>query len=136
MRLAAVLTVLSPISAFAASPIDMTTPLHNLDGSVAKDTFQQQADDPKCERCGPLTLGQVVSYALFMPSDEDKGLAPDQKFARGALAMRVRDAKNAELSAEEIAVIKKCIGRSFSPLIIAETFPMLDPNAVPPKVAP
>ncbi len=133
--------VLLPIAALAqaasmpAHTVDMTTPLHDVDGKPLKDPAAHDPDDPTCAKCPPLTVGDVVARALFnVPgSDDPHAKADPQKlWARGALAMRIQKDKTAVLTAPEIAMIEELVGRGYpSPLLIMQVFPLLDPAAKP-----
>lgn len=73
-----------------------------------------------------LTLGDVSSAALFANRPDDKASSED-KFKRGILALKLKDAKgDIVLSSEEITLIKDQIGKSFSPLIVVRAWQMLD----------
>lgn len=126
----------APLIAFATDApreIDLTVVLANYRGESIKDTTTAEPDDKDCSRCSPLTLGHAAAYALSTPFS-DEAVTPEQKFARGALAMRVMNATTARLTAEEISVIKRCIGKAYPPMVIVRAFPLLDPNATAPTV--
>lgn len=137
MRLIAILALcLLPIATRAdpaPRPIDMTVTMLDERGAPMKDPFQLTRDDPECAKCGPLTLGHAIAHALFYPEKGD-ALTGDQKWARGVLAQRVRDDKASELSSEEVTVIKKALAQVFGGIVLVQAYPMLDPNAKPPKV--
>ena len=133
LRLAALLCFLPMIALADPRPIDMTTPLVDEVGKPMKDPFEASKDDPDCTKCAVLTLGHAVAHALFFP-EKGETLSGDQKWARGVLAQRVRDAKDAELTSEEITVIKAALAKVFGGIVLVQAYPLLDPNAKPPKV--
>lgn len=81
-----------------------------------------------------LTLGRAVMHALFATLPEERDVSPEEKWARAALAMQIRDDPAAELTAEQIAKIKRLLGRIYGGLIIMRAFPLLDPNAKVPEL--
>jgi len=114
--------------------IDMNFTLLEEDGKPVQDCDQAPAPPapPAPPNCVPLTLGRAASHALLFgryPGEE--GLSGDVKWARGTLAERIRTDGKATLTAEEIGVVKRLIGKYYSPVIIAQAYPMLDPNAKP-----
>lgn len=120
--------------------VDMTAVLMDDAGRPARDTFAKEPvpagkedADPKCDKCPVLRLGLAVSHALFAAFPDDKD-SPDQKWARAVLAQRVKEEKAAQLSAEEISVIKRQLGRAYGGIVLMQAFPLLDPNAKPPEV--
>jgi hypothetical protein len=124
----------SPVPLAAPGAIDMTVVLTDESGKPLPDAVGQDfKDDPSCARCPTLTLGHAVAHALFaqLPGETVSG---DQKWARGVLADKVRDAKAATLTAEEVVVIKRLIGGLYSGSVVVKAYPLLDPNAQPPKV--
>jgi hypothetical protein len=114
----------------AAPTINMATVLHDEDGKPVQDCDPNAVKPDPPKDCEPLTLGRAAAHALFFgryPGEE--GLSGDAKWARGALAIRIRDTPSVSLSEPEIAVIEKCIGRFYAPGIIAQAFPLLNPKA-------
>lgn len=78
----------------------------------------------------PATLGTVSSQALFGSYPDEQNLAAQEKFERGELGIEILHAKgDLPLSAEQIAELKKVIGKAYGPFIVAETWLMLDPNS-------
>ena len=116
--------------------IDMTVVLQNEAGKPATDEFDfiPTRDQPRCENCPPLTLGHAIAHALFVQFPDERDLLAEQKWARGTLAMRIKDAKDAALSAEEVAVVKRLLAKLYGPIVVMQAFPLLDPNAKPPTV--
>ena len=123
--------LLMPVSAWAADPaprpIDMTAVLMGADGKPMVDTTRVTPDDPKCERCGSLTLGTVVSMALLVDRKEDTTMDPVAKARRGILALSIMNNKTAVLTASQVAEITKLMS-VWPPLVLARALPLLDPN--------
>lgn len=88
----------------------------------------QDADgEPIKEGEKPLTLGRAALMALTLTLPEDSAMTGEEKFKLGALASRVYTDKPVDLSAEEIATLKKRIGKAFNALVVFRAWPMLDP---------
>lgn len=137
LRLAAALgLILLPLAAAAGGErtIDMTVALHDEFGRPAKDTLAAAKDDPDCARCPPLTLGRACAHALFAAYPDERELPADQKWARAVLAQRIENDKAARLDAEEIAAIKRLLGKAYGGVVLLQAYPLLDPNATPPAV--
>lgn len=70
------------------------------------------------------TLGLIAYAALITLSDNvDRA----ERLKRGRLAQRVEAADGTiDLKAEEITLIKECIGKIFPPLVVAQSEDMLE----------
>lgn len=73
-----------------------------------------------------LTLGRAAAVALMLQSPEDSALPGDEKAKRGHLATLVYPAKPMDLSVDDIALIKKLIGRAYGPIVVTRAYPLLD----------
>lgn len=113
--------------------VDMTQVLLDDSGRPAPDLSVREEDDPRCAKCPRLTLGRAVAQALFAAFPEDKDSA-EQKWARAALADRIKADKAAALTVEEVAVIKRQLGKAFGGVLLMQAYPALDPNAKTPEV--
>lgn len=80
--------------------------------------------DAECKQRQPVTLGMITLRALAQP---EQGLAADESLKRGQLGLRAYKAESIELTAEDLSVIKRQIAKIYNPLIVARTFPILDP---------
>lgn len=72
-----------------------------------------------------LTLGRAVSHSL-MTQDQNEQISAEDKFNRGMLAFKIRDCADCEVKAEDIVLMKKQLGKLYSPIVIYRAFPMLD----------
>jgi hypothetical protein len=54
-------------------------------------------------------------------------LADDEALKSGQLGLRVYKAESAQFTAAEIALIKKRVAAIYGPLVVARSFPLLDP---------
>lgn len=109
--------------ASAASAADFTAPILDFDNAPAS------ACPPSEPACGKvLTLSDVAVASLMGAFPDERDLSGDEKIKRFALAMRVRNAKDATLTAEEISLLKKLIGKAYGPLVVGRAYPMIDPG--------
>jgi hypothetical protein len=121
----------------APNVIDMTAVLTSDDGQPIPDISDMTPEDPGCKKCRPLTLGLAAYHGLLAvtATEQHDGLpTPEDKWGRGALAVRVKTDPHATLSVEEIALIKARIGIIYGGMVILKAYPLLDPAAVPPKI--
>jgi hypothetical protein len=80
--------------------------------------------DPACKERRTVTLGIIAFRAL---SAAEQGVSPDDNLLRGQLALSLYKGGEVELTAEQVVLVKKRIGSTFSPVIVARCFPLLDP---------
>lgn len=120
------IALISPALAEAPRQINFTLVLAGPDNKVMKECADDPAPkkDEECKSWQPVTLGMIVLRAMSAP---EQGLAPDVSLKRGQLGLRAYKAESLVLTSDEITIIKNQIAKTFSPLIVAITFPMLDP---------
>lgn len=92
---------------------------------VLLDQDNNQISDPTISG-KDLTLGRAASYALNASFQDEQQLSGEEKFKRGMLAFQIRDDDKADLKAEDVVLIKKVIGKAYSPLIVYRIYQMLD----------
>lgn len=107
-----------------AFAIDFTQVLTNLDGSPV--VAQEGKPEP--------TLGAICEQALLATFADERDatgketIEGKEKFERWKLAAKVHG-KDVSLSAEELSLIKKLVGKAYGPLIVGQAWTMLDPGA-------
>ena len=109
------------LSMFAAVPARAT----EIDFSAV---LTDQEDAPLKDGDKVLTLGRAAFVALVAPAADEQNLPQDEKFRRGDLGLRVSRGGKIDLSVEDIALIKKQIGKTYGPLVVVRAFPLLDPK--------
>lgn len=84
----------------------------------------------------PMTLGAVSVNALMGQFADEQAITGEEKFRRYQLAERVSDAGVQDVSAEEIALIKRLIGKAYGPVLVGPAFKALelDPEQREPAV--
>lgn len=75
----------------------------------------------------PASLRVMAAMALCGTYQDEQNLAGDEKFRRGMLAMKLENGGAEQLKAEEIAEIKKLIGKAYGPWEVAQAWRLLDP---------
>lgn len=110
----------------APRTIDMTTVITDIHGKPIPDGSQITSDDPRCEKCTPLTLGTVVASSLLADRKDEPNLSTVDKAKRGTLAMRLIDDKEAVLTPPQITEIERLM-TIWTPLVVARALPMIDP---------
>jgi hypothetical protein len=130
----AALLLAGPARAADGRSVDMTAVLHDESGRPARDVLARLPGDADCAHCPVLTLGRAAAHALFAAFPDERELPADQKWARAVLAARIENDTAARLDAEEIAVIKRLLGKAYGGVVLMQAYPLLDPNARPPAV--
>ena len=72
------------------------------------------------------TLKDVAVEALLATFQDEQGLSGNDKLERYKLAVRVNETLVQTLTAEEISLIKKLIGKAYSPLVVGQAYLMLE----------
>lgn len=70
-----------------------------------------------------ITLGKICANALMNPVKEDSG---EKKAQKGKLAMRLYGLDEADLSIEELALVKDLIGQFYGPLVVTQCWTLLE----------
>jgi hypothetical protein len=112
-----------------ASAADFSAKILDISGQPFVDDIKCPADSAGKRNCGDeATLGMVATRALLASLPDEQSLSGEDKFKRFTLAMRIKDGGEVPISAEDIALLKKLIGKVYSPLVVGRAFPLLDPG--------
>ena len=77
----------------------------------------------------PFTLRSACVAALLAQFEDEKNLSGEEKLKRWELAVTIKNSSDpAELKAEEIALIKKLIGKAYAAIIVGQTWKFLEGN--------
>jgi hypothetical protein len=116
------LGVFLPVAAQAGG-IDFAALLTDLDGQPIPDCVGND-----CANKPALTLGVIAIRCLTANfPDEEKSISGEEKFKRGELALRIHKDGKTSLTAEDVALLKKLVGKAYGPLIVVKTWALLDP---------
>jgi hypothetical protein len=113
--------------------VDMTTVIV-VDGKPVPNQFLREKDDPACDKCAPLTLGEATYRALCVGGGNDREANWEQKWAWCKLGERMRYDARAMPTAAETKQIADHIGAMYGPLVIIVAMPLIDPNRKPPEI--
>lgn len=111
------------------STIDFAQPLRGPDGKPLQsgDCAKLAADGKTCAEYKPMTLGDAACVALEATFDDERNQDGAAKFTRDEICRRIYRQKSIELSLDDLATIKKRIGRAFSAAVVGAAWPVLDP---------
>ncbi len=114
--------------------INFNQTLKKLDGSPIP-----RIERKACPQCGfrfaedfilekETTLKYIVLEALQMIFNDEQGLSGEEKVKRWLLAVRIEATSeiDLDLTVEEIALIKRLVGKAYGPLIVGQTWEMLE----------
>lgn len=102
--------------------IDFSTVMCDIKGNPIKESTEENAKD--------VTLSTISCTALLNSYPDEQNLPVVDKLRRYKLASKASDGGEQELSIEEVAELKKIIGKAFPPLMVGRAYEILDPNTV------
>lgn len=79
----------------------------------------------------PITLSSILCTALLAQYPDEQSLSGKEKAKRFQIALKIVDGGEQDVSVDDVAEMKKLIGKGFGPLIVGRAYEMLDPQ---PKV--
>jgi len=88
--------------------------IKNIDGS----TLLQDAN--------PVVMKSLLVAALMGSNPSEKDVSGDEKFKRYELAQKVNAGGNIDLTPEEIVLLKKLVGVSYTPLVVGQVYKILN----------
>jgi len=95
--------------------IDFSQVMKDLDGKAIRDGEAE------------LTLRSVTVNALMTLLPDERSLGGEEKARRYTLGMKIHKAKEPlELKAEQVTLVKKCVGGVYTPLVVGQAFHLLD----------
>lgn len=69
------------------------------------------------------TLKTAIVNGLLAPVQKESGVDKVKKYE---LALRIYKNDEVELSAEDIVLIKKCVGENFAPIVVGQVWELLE----------
>lgn len=78
---------------------------------------------------GPLTLRSACVDALLGTYQDEASLSGEEKYRRFQLAAKLSGSDEVDLTAEEIAQLKKLVGRAWAPLVVGRVYELLERDA-------
>lgn len=120
--------------------IDLNYDFKYLDGTKMVGPEKTEPDGEGGEETipgEPLTLKMICEKVLTVQQPlrpGEKDIEVEEKLQRADVAMRIfKEKGKVDLTAEEIVLLKKLIGKNGGPLIVRQAFDVLDPKDKPPK---
>jgi hypothetical protein len=119
----------SPAAGAAEAPrtVDMTQVVLDQKGDPVPDATQQTPDDPRCTKCGPLTLGAAIAVVLLIDHKDEPNINSLEKAKRAALATKILGNKEAVLTPQQVTEITKLMN-IWTPIVISRVLPAIDPT--------
>jgi hypothetical protein len=91
-------------------------------------TLKNHKGQPLKDGAEDATLATIAYTALSTLVAAEQNLARDERLRRGRLLQKIVAAEGAiDLKAEEVALIKQCIGGLYGPWVVVQTEDMLEP---------
>lgn len=114
--------------------IDFTKELYKLNGEPLLEIEVNEKGEQKLGE--PLTLCTVAVAALHDQYPDEKVLPIKEKYERGEIASKIfkSDSNGLDLTTEEIALVKKLIGKRFGVLVVWQSESLLENKE--PKIKP
>ena len=115
-----------PLPAYAGDPVrfDFAASIKMLDGTVMR--------IGDAEKGKALTLADVAENALLADYRDEANIDGVEKLKRWTLARKIEETKlSVALSAEDIALIKRLVGKAYNPLVYGEMVQAIDPASLP-----
>lgn len=113
-----------------AAAVDFSQPILDQEGKAT--CREVQTRDEKtgkfldCPADQIATLGLYARNALYAQFPDEQNLAGEEKSKRGALAQSLVGVTEVKLKVEDLALIKKLIGKAYGPLIVFQAWNMLE----------
>lgn len=80
----------------------------------------------ECPADKHFTLALAARNALFSQFEDEKNLSGEDKYKRAALATTIGNGGEVKLKAEDVALLKKLIGKAYGPLLVLQAWNMLE----------
>lgn len=109
----------------SALALDFSQPVLDLDGKP----FCQDmvGKDGECAPDKAWTLARLARAALNAQFPDEQNLSVEEKYKRGKLAQSLTGTGDMKLKSEDVALLKKMIGRAFPPSMMTAAWDLLEP---------
>lgn len=74
----------------------------------------------------PAIVGKICIEALLATYADEAQLTGEEKIKRWELAVKIKGQDFIELAAEEIALIKQLVGKAYNPMVVGQTWEVLE----------
>jgi len=73
------------------------------------------------------TLGKMMIESLLVTFKDEENLSGEEKLKRWQLAIKIKNAEvTVEMTVEEIALVKKLVGKAYSTIIVGQVWELLE----------
>lgn len=117
-----------------AITVDLSTMIKDEAGKPAMDQLVGGVQNPDpTKKCGDrtgwpcLTVGDAIFHSLLFNYPDEPHLDGESKFKRAQLAQKVSTSQKLDLSAEDVALIKKLSGKLYGPWVVLQLYQIIDP---------
>lgn len=76
-----------------------------------------------------VTLGSVSCQALLASYSDEQNLSGKEKVERFTLAALCSTETEADVSIEDVALLKKLIGKAYGPLVVGRAYEIIEPRS-------
>jgi hypothetical protein len=104
----------------------------DMDGQVVREQVptgeKNLMGQPVMKDGNVMTVGSVAINALLLSyEDEARTITGDEKVTRMHLALKIkRDQDPINMTAEEISLVKKLVGKAYGPMIVGQVWDLLE----------
>ena len=84
--------------------------------------------EPIVENEKAVTLGSVSCQALLANYQDETSLSGKDKVERFTLAALCSNETEADINVEDVALLKKLIGKAYGPLVVGRAYEIIDPK--------
>ncbi len=96
--------------------VAIDTALRDFDGEAINDTKGK-----------PATVRGACIEALLAVFQDEQNLSGEEKLKRFQLALKVKESQPvADFTVEELSLMKKLVGKAYAPLIVGQTYTILE----------
>lgn len=83
--------------------------------------------EPHAEGARTVTVKKIAVDALLANYEDERNLSGEDKVKRFRLAQKIHVAEDEiEITAEEISLIKRLVGKGYAPLAVGQVFDLLE----------
>lgn len=100
--------------------LKLNEPIRNLAGEAMR--VSDESDET-------LTLGGAAEIALLATFRDEQDLAAAEKVKRFKLANRLHGAETIDLETEDVALVKKLIGKAFPAIVVGRAYEIIESPA-------
>jgi hypothetical protein len=101
--------------------VDFSSPINGLDNKPVKEA---NGSGGSME----ITMSSICCSVLLTQDTEEAAATGEEKVKRFKIAEKVYSGGEQDLSAEDIVLLKRLIGKFYGPLVVARAYDILEPK--------